>query len=208
MDPSFTLMFLTDEMMSLCFGYFSRLESEIILLENEESQISAKEQVLRERLRETESSIEDLQKVRHYTQTHSYTHLPYLSCFILKMKKSHRLPCADRTFSPHQDINTCQVTYTQYAAAKCHGKICDHLYLAWDGTKVFLIFIKAIIKVPNHIVCHAWTYIYLFLYHKKNVPVLSFIFLQSLQNQDGGMSLKVHCILPAPLLKKKKKGSI
>ncbi|MCI4388405.1 hypothetical protein PGIGA_G00085450 [Pangasianodon gigas] len=39
-----------------------RLESEIILLENEESQISAKEQVLRERLRETESSIEDLQK--------------------------------------------------------------------------------------------------------------------------------------------------
>ncbi|KAI5100036.1 A-kinase anchor protein 2 isoform X3 [Silurus meridionalis] len=38
------------------------LESEIILLENEESQISAKEQVLRERLRETESSIEDLQK--------------------------------------------------------------------------------------------------------------------------------------------------
>uniref|UniRef100_A0AAY5EE65 Palm2 and akap2 fusion n=1 Tax=Electrophorus electricus TaxID=8005 RepID=A0AAY5EE65_ELEEL len=41
-----------------------RLESEIGLLENEESQISAKEQVLRERLRETEHSIEDLQKVR------------------------------------------------------------------------------------------------------------------------------------------------
>ncbi|XP_028826878.1 palm2 and akap2 fusion isoform X3 [Denticeps clupeoides] len=39
-----------------------RLESEIGLLENEESQISAKEQVLRERLRETERSIEDLQK--------------------------------------------------------------------------------------------------------------------------------------------------
>uniref|UniRef100_A0A4W4E1D0 Palm2 and akap2 fusion n=1 Tax=Electrophorus electricus TaxID=8005 RepID=A0A4W4E1D0_ELEEL len=39
-----------------------RLESEIGLLENEESQISAKEQVLRERLRETEHSIEDLQK--------------------------------------------------------------------------------------------------------------------------------------------------
>ncbi|KAK1800228.1 hypothetical protein P4O66_000276 [Electrophorus voltai] len=38
------------------------LESEIGLLENEESQISAKEQVLRERLRETEHSIEDLQK--------------------------------------------------------------------------------------------------------------------------------------------------
>ncbi|KAL7847811.1 hypothetical protein AOLI_G00225290 [Acnodon oligacanthus] len=39
-----------------------RLESEIIQLENEELQISAKEQVLRERLRETERSIEDLQK--------------------------------------------------------------------------------------------------------------------------------------------------
>ncbi|XP_077099373.1 palm2 and akap2 fusion isoform X2 [Siphateles boraxobius] len=39
-----------------------RLESEICLLENEEFQISAKEQVLRERLRETERSIEDLQK--------------------------------------------------------------------------------------------------------------------------------------------------
>lgn len=40
-----------------------RLESEIGALENEESQISAKEQVLRERLKETERSIEDLQKV-------------------------------------------------------------------------------------------------------------------------------------------------
>uniref|UniRef100_A0A8C9XC28 Palm2 and akap2 fusion n=1 Tax=Sander lucioperca TaxID=283035 RepID=A0A8C9XC28_SANLU len=39
-----------------------RLESEIGTLENEESQISAKEQVLRERLKETERSIEDLQK--------------------------------------------------------------------------------------------------------------------------------------------------
>ncbi|NP_001357765.1 palm2 and akap2 fusion isoform 1 (palm2-akap2) [Danio rerio] len=39
-----------------------RLESEICHLENEELQISAKEQVLRERLRETERSIEDLQK--------------------------------------------------------------------------------------------------------------------------------------------------
>lgn len=44
--------------------FCNRLESEISLLENEESQISAKEQVLRERLRETERSIEDLQKVR------------------------------------------------------------------------------------------------------------------------------------------------
>ncbi|KAG7271793.1 LOW QUALITY PROTEIN: hypothetical protein CRUP_018289, partial [Coryphaenoides rupestris] len=39
-----------------------RLESDIVTLEREESQISAKEQVLRERLRETERSIEDLQK--------------------------------------------------------------------------------------------------------------------------------------------------
>ncbi|XP_029602368.1 paralemmin-2-like [Salmo trutta] len=40
----------------------SRLESEIGLLESEECQISAKEQTLRERLRKTERSIEDLQK--------------------------------------------------------------------------------------------------------------------------------------------------
>ncbi|KAI3361654.1 hypothetical protein L3Q82_002018 [Scortum barcoo] len=40
----------------------TRLESEIGALESEESQISAKEQVLRERLKETERSIEDLQK--------------------------------------------------------------------------------------------------------------------------------------------------
>ncbi|XP_030197507.1 palm2 and akap2 fusion isoform X3 [Gadus morhua] len=39
-----------------------RLEADILALENEESQISAKEQVLRERLRESERSIEDLQK--------------------------------------------------------------------------------------------------------------------------------------------------
>ncbi|KAK9532767.1 hypothetical protein VZT92_010135 [Zoarces viviparus] len=39
-----------------------RLEFEIGTLENEESLISAKEQVLRERLKETERSIEDLQK--------------------------------------------------------------------------------------------------------------------------------------------------
>lgn len=41
-----------------------RLESDIGALESEESQISAKEQVLRERLKETERSIEDLQKVQ------------------------------------------------------------------------------------------------------------------------------------------------
>lgn len=50
-----------------CFFFFGvcvcRLESEIGALESEESQISAKEQVLRERLKETERSIEDLQKV-------------------------------------------------------------------------------------------------------------------------------------------------
>lgn len=40
-----------------------RLESEIGTLESEESQIAAKEQVLRARLKETERSIEDLQKV-------------------------------------------------------------------------------------------------------------------------------------------------
>lgn len=47
----------------LIFFSVSRLESEIGALESEESQISAKEQVLRERLKETERSIEDLQKV-------------------------------------------------------------------------------------------------------------------------------------------------
>lgn len=49
--------------MCVCVCVFRRLESEIGCLENEESQISAKEQVLRERLKETERSIEDLQKV-------------------------------------------------------------------------------------------------------------------------------------------------
>lgn len=48
------------------FCVFYRLESEIGALEQEESQISAKEQVLRERLKETERSIEDLQKVREH----------------------------------------------------------------------------------------------------------------------------------------------
>lgn len=47
---------------------FDRLESEIGALESEESQISAKEQVLRERLKETERSIEDLQKVQEHLQ--------------------------------------------------------------------------------------------------------------------------------------------
>lgn len=47
----------------LCVSCVCRLESEIGTLESEESQISAKEQVLRERLKETERSIEDLQKV-------------------------------------------------------------------------------------------------------------------------------------------------
>lgn len=54
------------------FHVFCRLESEIGALEQEESQISAKEQVLRERLKETERSIEDLQKVQeHVTMTTS-----------------------------------------------------------------------------------------------------------------------------------------
>lgn len=49
-----------------CISCVRRLESEIGALESEESQISAKEQVLRERLKETERSIEDLQKVREH----------------------------------------------------------------------------------------------------------------------------------------------
>ena len=48
---------------SVLLGCTFRLEADILALENEESQISAKEQVLRERLRESERSIEDLQKV-------------------------------------------------------------------------------------------------------------------------------------------------
>ena len=56
-------MYLMDQQTLTFMFCRSRLESEIELLENEESQISAKEQVLRERLRETERSIEDLQKV-------------------------------------------------------------------------------------------------------------------------------------------------
>uniref|UniRef100_A0A4W3JZR1 Uncharacterized protein n=1 Tax=Callorhinchus milii TaxID=7868 RepID=A0A4W3JZR1_CALMI len=40
-----------------------RLEGEIENLESEESQIAAKEQIIREKLKETETSIEDLQKV-------------------------------------------------------------------------------------------------------------------------------------------------
>lgn len=48
---------------------FCRLESEIGALEQEESQISAKEQVLRERLKETERSIQDLQKVQEHVTT-------------------------------------------------------------------------------------------------------------------------------------------
>lgn len=43
---------------------FSRLEQEIGKLECEESQISAKEQIILEKLKETEKSFEDLQKVR------------------------------------------------------------------------------------------------------------------------------------------------
>lgn len=42
---------------------FSRLEQEIEKLENEESQISAKERIILEKLKETEKSFEDLQKV-------------------------------------------------------------------------------------------------------------------------------------------------
>lgn len=43
---------------------FSRLEQEIQALESEESQISAKEQIILEKLKETEKSFKDFQKVK------------------------------------------------------------------------------------------------------------------------------------------------
>lgn len=55
-----------------------RLESEIGALESEESQISAKEQVLRERLKETERSIEDLQKVLYHTIRELHIYIVYI----------------------------------------------------------------------------------------------------------------------------------
>lgn len=42
----------------------SRLEQEIHALESEESQISAKEQIILEKLKETEKSFKDFQKVK------------------------------------------------------------------------------------------------------------------------------------------------
>jgi hypothetical protein len=47
---------------SVCVS--SRLEQEIQALESEESQISAKEQIILEKLKETEKSFKDLQKVK------------------------------------------------------------------------------------------------------------------------------------------------
>lgn len=46
---------------------FSRLEQEIQALESEESQISAKEQIILEKLKETEKSFKDFQKVKGTT---------------------------------------------------------------------------------------------------------------------------------------------
>lgn len=46
----------------------SRLEQEIQALESEESQISAKEQIILEKLKETEKSFKDLQKVKKEKQ--------------------------------------------------------------------------------------------------------------------------------------------
>lgn len=43
---------------------FFRLEQEIQALESEESQISAKEQIILEKLKETEKSFKDFQKVK------------------------------------------------------------------------------------------------------------------------------------------------
>lgn len=63
----------TKSMLFVCF----RLESEISTLESEESLISAKEQALRERLKETERSIEDLQKVQSMN-VHTHTHTRFL----------------------------------------------------------------------------------------------------------------------------------
>lgn len=60
---------MTNINLTLSFCLYFRLEGEIDQLEREESQISAKEQILREKLRETEKSIEDLQKVREIPTT-------------------------------------------------------------------------------------------------------------------------------------------
>lgn len=46
-----------------CLYVFHRLEQEIQKLESEESQISAKEQIILEKLKETEKSLDNLQKV-------------------------------------------------------------------------------------------------------------------------------------------------
>lgn len=48
----------------IVFNIFSRLEQEIGNLESEESQISAKERIILEKLKETEKTFEDLQKVK------------------------------------------------------------------------------------------------------------------------------------------------
>lgn len=50
------------DLSSVCV--FSRLEQEIQALESEESQISAKEQIILEKLKETEKSFKDFQKVK------------------------------------------------------------------------------------------------------------------------------------------------
>ena len=54
---------------------FSRLEQEIQALESEESQISAKEQIILEKLKETEKSFKDFQKVKK-TNVISLTYTP------------------------------------------------------------------------------------------------------------------------------------
>lgn len=54
---------------------FSRLEQEIQALESEESQISAKEQIILEKLKETEKSFKDFQKVKKTSVISlNYTH--------------------------------------------------------------------------------------------------------------------------------------
>lgn len=54
---------------------FFRLEQEIQALESEESQISAKEQIILEKLKETEKSFKDFQKVKK-TNVISLSHIP------------------------------------------------------------------------------------------------------------------------------------
>lgn len=138
--------------------------------------------MLRERLRETESSIEDLQKVRPNTNTHTVLQLSTSNlyhklttfCLYSFLNKGF-LVNTNRPSPPrHEYMPTNIHQCTQNDPAKCHKEICDYLYIAWDGTELFFIFIKAIIKIPNHIDCYAWIIFFCTMKHK------SFFFLSVL----------------------------